>query len=148
MSSYVTNSYPPGSDSPLKLCPFKLQRAGRPRKLDRTDADYKQLAIQPGIAECAKQNKAFKDLLSALQVDLMANKDIVEAYETKYHLRLRREPYSNSQDHHRVQDAPLLTKPELELIYLRLACNWSLNSLSSRFGVLMHRLREVFRVVK
>ena len=148
MSSYVTNFYPPGSDSTLKFCPFKLPRAGRPRKLDRTDAAYKQLSIQPGIADCAKQNKAFKDLLSALQVDLMANKDIVEAYEAKHHLRLRRDLYSNNQDHHRVQDTPLLTKPEFELIYLRLACNWSLNSLSSRFGVSMHRLREVFRVFK
>ena len=84
MSSYVANFYSPGSDSPLKFCPFKLPRAGRLRKLDRTDAAYRQLAIQPGIADCAKQNNAFKNILSALQVDLMSNKDIMEAYEAKF----------------------------------------------------------------
>ena len=148
MNSHVTNFYSPGSWVPLEFHPFKQTRVGRPRKLDQTSADHKQFTIQPGIANCAKQNNAFEDLTTALEVDLMTNKDIFEAYEAKYQLRLRQDPHFRDWNHHSDSSPPLLTISELEWIYLRLSNNWSLNSLSSKFGISIYRVREVFRVFK
>ena len=131
-------------DATIGSTKMRLAGPGRPKILNKTNKDWKYALLQTGLTDWSRRNRSYWDLLITLEVNEAINKSIFESYIDKYSPATTN--YSTNS-----RDSPLdwpsteiLTELDYILIALKIFNDWNIKSIWAKFGVLKHKLKEVF----
>ena len=151
MSESLTNYYVAGSNQLLRITEVRLKTVGRPKKLDCTPPDDQNQLLKAGVADFAKENRLYLDLIRNAGCDQMTNDGILEAVAeftgwTEYSnwIRKSHKPDQDSESDKSMFKIPVWREAAVKIVHLRTSKNWSIPSIWAKFSLTREQISRTF----
>ena len=148
MEKSYTNYYIPLITPELKLSNAPIKHKGRIKLLGAKTSQRLDSLMPHGFADCAKENKIYKDLCSNFHIDLMTKDEIVEELQRALSNHLPEFELSSIERDRSMPDVSSISENMFEILRLRLHNKWSLSSIKAKLGVTDTEVKEVFDYLK
>ena len=80
MLKSITTFYSPGDWNLIRMQKLNLEQKELPKKLDRTEEQYKSPILRAGLSDWAKINSLYKNLTRSLDINEQDNSDIMDSF--------------------------------------------------------------------
>ena len=155
MSKDLTNLYSPNCGQTLKLSMVEDSIKGRPRRLDKSNWSLTQLVIPVGLANCSTSNELYMKIIKDFDLISKTNEEIFKEYVES--LSPPTDTMNKGPDNvklltltqqEKIWNSKISSRTRNAIIYLRSCKNWSLKSLSAKFGLWSDDIKRWFYLYK